>query len=62
MSSVHQCDPLPTAGHVGRTGGTVRSQYPKLGIGHDDPDITPQDKLRYDACITVGPNSKVKAK
>ena len=27
-----------------------------LGIGHDDPDITPADKLRYDACITVGPN------
>ena len=24
-----------------------------LGIGHDDPSITPEDKLRYDACITV---------
>ena len=24
-----------------------------LGISHDDPDVTPADKLRYDACITV---------
>jgi AraC family transcriptional regulator len=24
-----------------------------IGIGHDDPDITDADKLRYDACITV---------
>jgi len=29
-----------------------------LGIGHDDPAITPEDKLRYDACITVGPDVK----
>ncbi|HZW32942.1 MAG TPA: AraC family transcriptional regulator [Isosphaeraceae bacterium] len=24
-----------------------------IGVGHDDPDVTPSDKLRYDACITV---------
>lgn len=24
-----------------------------IGISHDDPDITPSDKCRYDACITV---------
>ena len=24
-----------------------------LGICHDDPDVTPPDKIRYDACITV---------
>lgn len=24
-----------------------------IGIGHDDPDVTPEDKLRYDACISV---------
>ena len=24
-----------------------------LGASHDDPEITPPDKLRYDACITV---------
>jgi AraC family transcriptional regulator len=26
-----------------------------LGIVHDDPEITPPEKLRYDAAITVGP-------
>ena len=25
-----------------------------LGISHDDPEITPPDKIRYDACIRVG--------
>ena len=25
-----------------------------IGIGHDDPSVTPASKLRYDACITVG--------
>ncbi len=24
-----------------------------IGISHDSPDITPEDKLRYDACVTV---------
>lgn len=24
-----------------------------IGIGHDNPDVTPEDKLRYDACISV---------
>jgi AraC family transcriptional regulator len=24
-----------------------------LGICHDDPDVTPADKIRYDCCITV---------
>lgn len=28
-----------------------------IGIGYDDPDYTPVDKCRYDACITL--NSKV---
>jgi AraC family transcriptional regulator len=26
-----------------------------LGISHDDPMVTQADKLRYDACMTVGP-------
>lgn len=26
---------------------------PCYGIGHDDPDITPADKCRYDACVAV---------
>ena len=24
-----------------------------VGICHDDPDVTPPDKIRYDACVTV---------
>jgi AraC family transcriptional regulator len=27
-----------------------------IGISHDDPSVTPPDKLRYDACIPVGPD------
>jgi AraC family transcriptional regulator len=27
-----------------------------IGICHDDPDITPPEKVRYDACVTVGPD------
>ena len=30
-----------------------------LGIGHDDPAITPAEKLRFDACIQVPKNFKV---
>lgn len=25
----------------------------RIGISHDDPEVTPSDKLRYDACLTV---------
>lgn len=25
----------------------------RIGIGHDNPDETPAEKLRYDACLTV---------
>ena len=25
----------------------------RIGIGHDSPEITPADQLRYDACLTV---------
>lgn len=28
-----------------------------LGIPHDDPDVTPADKLRYDAALTVAPGT-----
>jgi len=27
-----------------------------IGICHDDPDITPPDKVRYDACVSAGPS------
>ena len=25
----------------------------RIGIGHDNPEVTPPEKLRYDACLTV---------
>jgi AraC family transcriptional regulator len=34
-------------GYLG--GGTMM-----LGICHDDPEVTPSAKIRYDACVTVG--------
>jgi AraC family transcriptional regulator len=29
-----------------------------IGISHDDPDVTPTDKCRYDACVTVPEGTK----
>jgi AraC family transcriptional regulator len=33
--------------------GLLGPQTVCIGLGHDDPAITPPDKIRYDACITV---------
>lgn len=33
----------------GLLGGPVRL----LGVGHDDPRVTPAEKCRYDACLTI---------
>lgn len=33
--------------------GLVGRQAEFIGVSYDDPDITAEDKLRYDACITV---------
>jgi AraC family transcriptional regulator len=33
--------------------GLMGPQYVILGIVHDDPDVTPPEKVRYDACIVV---------
>lgn len=27
-----------------------------FGVSHDDPEVTPPEKIRYDACIAVGPD------
>lgn len=35
--------------------GLMGPQTRMLGLCHDDPDVTPPEKLRYDACLTVGP-------
>ena len=40
------------AGPRGLAGGA------RIGISHDDPGITPAAKLRYDACVAVGPEVK----
>jgi AraC family transcriptional regulator len=34
--------------------GLVGPDTLAVGIPYDDPDVTPPDKLRYDACFTVG--------
>jgi AraC family transcriptional regulator len=33
--------------------GLVRGVPKMLGVCHDDPDVTPPDKIRYDACLVV---------
>jgi len=33
--------------------GLLGPQTIMLGICHDDPDVTPADKIRYDACLSV---------
>ena len=40
---------LPRLGKEGLLGGDVLI----LGICHDDPEVTPPEKIRYDACVTV---------
>jgi len=34
--------------------GLLREAPRILGVCHDDPDVTPAGKLRYDACLPVG--------
>lgn len=40
---------LPVLGKDGRLDGDALI----VGICHDDPEVTPPDKIRYDACVTV---------
>lgn len=34
----------------------LRRQTVFIGIGHDDPKVTASERVRYDACVTVGPD------
>ncbi|MCP4250123.1 MAG: AraC family transcriptional regulator [bacterium] len=34
--------------------GLLGPQSAFVGLCHDDPDVTPPDKIRYDACVAVG--------
>jgi AraC family transcriptional regulator len=36
---------------LGKEGRLAGAQF--IGICHDDPDVTPPRKIRYDACVTV---------
>jgi len=45
---------LTILGKDGHLGGDTMM----LGICHDDPEITPPAKIRYDACVTVGDDFK----
>ena len=33
--------------------GLIRPDVLHIGVGHDSPDVTPANELRYDACLTV---------
>jgi len=45
---------LSIMGEDGYLGGSTML----LGICHDDPEVTPTAKIRYDACVTVGDESR----
>jgi AraC family transcriptional regulator len=34
--------------------GLIGPNTMRIGIGHDNPKVTPAEKLRYDACLTIG--------
>lgn len=42
------------AGRNGLLGANTKT----FGICHDDPEITPPEQLRYDACIVIGSDGK----
>jgi AraC family transcriptional regulator len=33
--------------------GLLGAETQFIGVGHDDPEVTPPEKVRYDACVTV---------
>ncbi len=37
----------------------LNNETKSIGIGHDSPDVTPEDKIRYDACITYEGSNKL---
>jgi AraC family transcriptional regulator len=43
----------PKLEQYARQKGLVKNDTRRFGISHDDPIITPEEKLRYDACIEV---------
>jgi AraC family transcriptional regulator len=39
--------------------GLLRGPLTMMGVVHDDPEVTPPDKVRYDACLVVDTPFKV---
>ncbi len=36
--------------------GLLGPRMETFGLCHDDPEVTPPDRMRYDACLVVGPS------
>ena len=60
VAFVHHVGPYPECGAAWDTLGMFLGKEGRLGgdslfigICHDDPEVTPPDKIRYDACVTV---------
>jgi len=43
--------------HLGSS-GWMGADTKMIGLCHDDPEVTPQTKIRYDACLTVNDDFK----
>ncbi len=41
--------------------GLAREDAVFLGVAHDDPEVTPPERCRYDACLVVGPQVRAEA-
>jgi len=52
----------PTIEKYGRKKGFINEKTRRFGICYDSPEVTPEEKIRYDACIgvdeTIQPNGK----
>ena len=43
---------------IGKKDKIITPESKFIGISYDDPGITPEEKLRYEACITVNKDVK----
>ena len=41
--------------HASWQGRMARADAQFIGVCYDNPEVTPADKIRYDACVAVGP-------
>ena len=52
----------PAIETYGREKDLIKPTTRRFGISHDDPTITPEEKVRYDACFEVEPNIQADGK